>query len=179
MVPDRNLKIDPLDERSAVPQTPVMDFTKASAGNKIFLALFIVGLVAAGVGALVTYRNTGAESDALAEHGVRADADVVSVSEVVGAEEVSRLRVSYDPPGERFLDFAEVTDCSRARYEQGVGTVRVVYLPDDPNVIRLEACEDSFDDNILPGIIGVALLLVAALAMWRLRRLWRAEADTT
>lgn len=156
-----------------------MDFTKASAGNKIFLALFIVGLVAAGVGALVTYRNTGAESDVLDQRGVRADADVVSVSQVTGAEEVSRLRVSYDPPGERFLEFAEVTDCSGARYEQGVETVRVVYLPDDPSVIRLEACEDSFDDNTLPGIIGVVLLLVAALAMWRLRRLWQADADPT
>ena len=151
-----------------------MDFTKPSVGNKVFLALFVVGLVAAGVGALVTYRNTGAESDALGERGIRADADVLSVSEVTGAEEVSRLRVSYDPPGGRFLEFAEVTDCSGARYEQGVRTVRVVYLPDDPNVIRMEACEDSFDDNTLPGIIGVVLLLVAVMAMWRLRRLWRA-----
>ena len=128
----------------------------------------IVGFIAAGFAGLKTYFDQGGRAESLEDRGVAADANVVSVRR----GEPTTLTVSYDPPGEQFLEFAEVVDCSEARYEAGLEVVRVVYLPDDPDVIRMEACTSSFDSDFLPGIFGVVFLAFAIFALWRLRRLW-------
>src|SRR5688500_13506820 len=109
-------------------------------GMKVLVVLVILGTFAAGIVAIATYKENSTQGSALETQGVKTDADVVSVREGDGYSEIS---VSYDPPGDEFLEFAEVQDCSGARYEQGIETVRVVYLPDDPDVIRLEACQSS------------------------------------
>lgn len=138
-------------------------------GTKALFALVLVGMIVGGVAALVVYRENSREGAALDADGVKADADVVSVREEDGYTE---LMVSYDPPGDEFLEFAEVQDCDGGRYEQGIETVRVVYLPDDPDVIRLESCQSSFDTNVFPGIVGLMLLGFAAFMLVRLRRFW-------
>ena len=138
--------------------------------TKVFFAAVILGFIAAGVGALMTYRDQSRAGRELQERGVEADADVMSVSEP--SETYTELRVSYDPPGPRFLEFAEVQDCAGARYEPGIETVRVVYLPDDPDVIRLQLCRSTFDSDMFPGIVGAAFIAVALFMLWRLRHLW-------
>jgi hypothetical protein len=137
--------------------------------SKVFFALVIVGVVAAAYGAIKTYVDQSKEGTDLRERGVETDADVMSVTESDGYSELS---VSYDPPGPPILEFAEVQDCSGARYEKGVETVRVVYLPDDPEVIRMNACRASFDSDKLPGFVGIALIAFALFMLWRLRGMW-------
>ena len=139
--------------------------------TKVFFAVAILGLAAAGVGALNVYSDQSRAGRELQERGVEADADVMSVSgpEI---ETHTELRVSYDPAGPQILEFAEVQDCAGARYEPGIETVRVVYLPDDPEVIRLQLCRSTFDSDVFPGIVGVAFLATVLFMLWRLRRLW-------
>lgn len=143
-------------------------------GTKVFIALVIVGFLAAGVGATKTYLDQSRRAAELEERGVAADADVMSATEISGRriETYHKLRVSYDPPGPKILEFAEVQDCSGARYEPGVPTVRVVYLPNDPETVRLESCRSSFDSDVLPGIFGLVFFAIALLMLWRLRHLW-------
>lgn len=143
---------------------------------KVFLALVIVGFLAASYGAIKTYLDNTSQAEDLAERGVVEDANVVSATEVSGRriETYHKLNVSYDPPGPQFLEFTEVQDCSGARWEPGMETVRVIYLPDDPEVIRIVDCAASFDTNVLPAIAGAAFLGVALLMLWRLRGVWRA-----
>lgn len=138
-------------------------------GTKALFALVLVGMIVGGVAALAVYRENSREGAALESEGVKTDADVVSVREEDGYTE---LMVSYDPPGDKFLEFAEVQDCDGGRYEQGIEIVRVVYLPDDPDVIRLEACQSSFDTNVFPGVVGLMLLGFAVFMLVRLRRFW-------
>ena len=144
-------------------------------GTKVFLALVIVGFAAAGIGAIKTYLDESRQSTELVERGVETDGDVMSATEISGRriETYTKLRVSYDPQGPRILDFAEVQDCPAARYEPGISTVRVVYLPDDPDVIRLQTCRSSFDSDVLPGILGLVFIALALLILWRARRVWR------
>lgn len=139
--------------------------------TKILFASVLVGMIVGGIAAIVVYRENSREGAALGTQGVKADADVVSVREEDG---YSELTVSYDPPGDSFLEFAEVQDCAGGRYEQGIETVRVVYLPDDPDAIRLEACQSSFDTNVFPGVVGVAMLGFAVFMIVRLRGFWTA-----
>ena len=138
-------------------------------GMKVMFGLVLVGMIAGGIAAIFVYKENSRQGAALDAQGVKTDADVVSVREEDG---YSELTVSYDPPGDSFLEFAHVQDCSGARYEQGIETVRVVYLPDDPDVIRLEACQSSFDTNVFPGVVGVMLLGFAVFMLVRLRRFW-------
>ncbi|MFP5352450.1 MAG: DUF3592 domain-containing protein [Actinomycetota bacterium] len=144
-------------------------------GTKMFMGLVVVGLLAAGWGGLKTYLDKTNQARELEENGVLADADVSSATLTSGRriEEYATLRVSFDPPGPKFLEFAEVKDCSGARWERGIETVRVVYLPDNPEVIALEACRSNFDANILPGILGAVFLVLGLLLLWRLRGFWR------
>lgn len=139
------------------------------------MALVVIGLLAAGYGGIKTYLDKTRQAQELEEDGVHADANVTSATLTSGRriEEYATLSVSYDPPGDKILEFAEVKDCSGARWERGIETVRVVYLPDDPEVITLEACRSNFDVNILPGILGGVFLALALLLMWRLRGFWR------
>lgn len=141
----------------------------------MFMGLVVVGLLAAGWGGLKTYLDKTNQARELEENGVLADADVSSATLTSGRriEEYATLRVSFDPPGPKFLEFAEVKDCSGARWERGIETVRVVYLPDNPEVIALEACRSNFDANILPGILGAVFLVLGLLLLWRLRGFWR------
>src|SRR5918995_6335877 len=115
---------------------------RTSLGTKVFLALVVIGLGAAGGGAMKTYLEKSRQGQALEERGVVTDADITSVIEVTGRRTATyhRLTVSYDPSGPRPVQVAEVLDCSGARYESGMRIVSVVYLPDDPDVIRLESC---------------------------------------
>jgi hypothetical protein len=131
--------------------------------------------MAAGYGATKTYLDEGRVSRDLQERGVSTDADVVSVTEFSGRriETYHELSVSYDPPGPEILEFADVQDCSGSRYESGLETVRILYLPDDPEVVRLEACRSSFDRDILPAILGGAFFVFALLLAWRTRSVWR------
>lgn len=138
------------------------------------MALVVVGLLAAGWGGIKTYLDKTNQAQELEEEGILTDANVSSATLTSGRriEEYATLNVSYDPPGEKILEFAEVKDCSGARWERGVETVRIVYLPDDPDVVALEACRSNFDTNILPGILGGVFLALALLLMWRLRSFW-------
>jgi hypothetical protein len=141
----------------------------------VFFALVILGFGAAGVAATATYLDKSAASKDLKERGVGTDADVVSATEFSGRriETYHKLEISYDPDGPTVVEFAEVQDCSGARYESGTDTVRVVYLPDDPQVVRLEACRSSFDSDVLPGFIGIAFIGFTLFMLWRLRGMWR------
>ena len=138
--------------------------------SKVLTGLVIVGLLVGGVAALFTYRDKSGQGQELNDKGVATDADVVSVRK---SDSYTELNVSYDPPGDDFLEFAHVQDCSGARYEPGIETVRVVYLPDDPDVIRLESCSSSFDSDVLPGIVGIVFIVVSLFMLWRSRGLWR------
>ena len=156
-------------------QAPGPAQSSTGIGFKIFMALVVLGLAAAGYGGIKTYLEKSSQSQRLQEDGVEANADVSSVTEISGRriETYHELRVSYDPPGEEILEFAEVKDCSGARYESGITTVRVVYLPDEPEVIRLAACEANFDTDKFPGIIGLVFSAFALLLLWRLGlRFW-------
>jgi hypothetical protein len=156
-------------------QGPAPAPANTGIGFKIFMALVILGFAAAGYGGIKTYLEKSDQSRRLQEDGVEADADVMSVTEISGRriETYHELSVSYDPSSEDFLAFAEVKDCSGARYESGISTVRVVYLPDDPEVIRLAACEANFDTDRFPGIIGLVFGALALLLLWRLGlRFW-------
>ena len=169
------------DDRVSQPDTVIADNTSGTASNagpswgvKLFFGLAILGFAAAGYGGIKTYLDQSRESERLQENGVLADADVTSVMETSGRriETYHDLTVSYDPPGPRVLEFSQVQDCSGARYEAGIETVRVVYLPQDPDVIRLEACEDSFDANVFPGIVGLIFISFTLFMLWRSRQLW-------
>lgn len=148
--------------------------TSASLGVKVFWALVIIGFGAAGYGAMKTYVDQSRVATRLEEEGVEADADVNSVTEISGrrTETYHELGISYDPPGPKLLEFAEVQDCNGARWEEGIETVRVVYLPDDPDVIRLQRCASSFDTDILPGIIGAVFIALTLFMLWKSRKMW-------
>ncbi|MEA2517593.1 MAG: hypothetical protein QOG16_1431 [Actinomycetota bacterium] len=140
-------------------------------GRKVLVALVILGCLAGGVGGIKTYLAQKSDTQALEERGVETDADVVSSNQLEGSE-TTKLTVSYDPPGEDFLEFAEVSDCPGARFEAGIETVRVVYVSDDPDTIRLQRCMSSFDVNVFPGYVGVGLIVIGVFMAWRLRKLW-------
>jgi hypothetical protein len=137
------------------------------------MAVVILGFGAAGVGALKTYIDNRAETTALAARGVEEDANVTNVTEVSGRriETYHRINVSFDPRGPGLFEFAEILDCPGHRYD-GPATVRIVYLPDDPEAVWLVACQSSFDANTFPGIIGVVLVAFTLFMLWRTRRLW-------
>ncbi|MEA2432748.1 MAG: hypothetical protein QOG54_205 [Actinomycetota bacterium] len=142
-------------------------------GVKIFLALVIIGFGAAGYGGLKTYFDNRAAISNLKDRGVETDASVTSVTEVSGRriETYHKISVAFDPQGPDSSESAEILDCSGNRYD-GEGSVTIDYLPDDPSIIRLAACEGSFDSNVLPGIIGLVFGALALLLLWRLRGFW-------
>ncbi|HJR44597.1 MAG TPA: DUF3592 domain-containing protein [Actinomycetota bacterium] len=142
---------------------------------KLFLTLVMIGFAAAGYGGIKTYLDTRSRTEALEERGVEADATVESVTEVSGRriETYHRLDLSYTPPGEQTLYFYEVLDCSGARWEEGLETMRIVYLPDDPEVVRLQRCRSNFDTNVLPGIVGLVFSALALFMAWKSRGMWR------
>jgi len=146
----------------------------AGLGVKLFFTLVLIGFLAAGYGGIKTYLDKTQESEALQERGVEADADVSTATEISGRriETYHELSVFYDPEGPRILEFAVVKDCPGGRWEPGIETVRVVYLPNDPDTIRLAACESSFDVDKLPGIFGLVFFAFALFMLWRLRRLF-------
>ena len=148
--------------------------TSASLGVKVFWALVIIGFGAAGYGAMKTYVDQSRIAARLEDEGVEADAAVNSVTEISGRRTATyhELGISYDPPGPKLLEFAEVQDCNGARWEEGIETVRVVYLPDDPDVIRLQRCASSFDTDILPGIIGAVFIALTLFMLWKSRKMW-------
>jgi len=147
---------------------------RTTLGVKLFLALVILGFLAAGYGGIKTYLDKSAQATGLEEDGVEADADVSSVSEVSGRriETYHKLFVFYDEEDSIGPVFAHVTDCSGHRYERGIETVRIVYLPKDPEVVALEACRSNFDANVFPGIVGVAFAALGLLVAWRARGVW-------
>lgn len=149
--------------------------TKPTLWMKLLVGLVILGLGAGGVAGIKTYLEKTRQAEALGERGVETDARVSSVTEISGRriETYHRILVSYDPEGSQLVRVAEVLDCPGHRWESGLDIVRVVYLPDDPDVIRLAACRSSFDANVLPGILGIAFLVLMLFMLWRLRRFWR------
>ena len=167
-----------MDEQNSAPphdyQPPRAGPPPASLGIKIFFAIVILGLAAAGYGGIKTYLDKTSAASALEEDGVETDAEVTSATEISGRriETYHELSVSYDPEGPKILEFAEVKDCSGARWEPGLETVRIVYLPDDPEVVSLERCRANFDANILPGILGLVFGALALLAAWKTRGMW-------
>ena len=177
MDPDRPRVSYPDDapqQQQPSPQDPSRP-PPVTLGVKIFWALVIIGFGAAGYGAMKTYVDQSRRAQALEERGVEADADVTSVTEISGRRIATyhELTVSYDPPGPKLLEFADVQDCDGARWEAGIETVRVVYLPDDPEVIRLQRCASHFDTDIFPGIIGGVFIALTLFLLWRTRTLWR------
>lgn len=146
----------------------------ATLGAKIFWAVAIVLFGAAAFGALKTYIDNRAQISALEERGVEEDADVTFVTEVSGRriETYHRIDVSFEPQGSGETVSAEILDCNGHRYESGLSVLRVIFLPEDPEVVRLAACQSSFDVNILPGIVGVVFAAFTLLALWRTRGLW-------
>ena len=166
-----------MDEQTSPPQAyeqPRPAPPPAGLGIKIFLALVILGFAAAGYGGIKTYLDKTRAADALEKDGVETDADVSSATEISGRriETYHELSVSYDPEGPEILEFAEVKDCSGARWEPGLDTVRIVYLPDDPEVVSLERCRSNFDTNIFPGIVGLVFGALALLLAWKTRGMW-------
>jgi hypothetical protein len=140
----------------------------------VFFALVIIGFGAAGFGGLKTYFDNRAEISNLNESGVETEASVTSVTEISGRriETYHRINVAWDPQGPESSESAEVLDCSGNRYD-GEDTVAIDYLPDDPSIVRLVACESSFDSNLLPGLVGLVFTGLALLLLWRLRGSWR------
>ncbi|MFN2525814.1 MAG: DUF3592 domain-containing protein [Actinomycetota bacterium] len=147
---------------------------RVGLGTKIFWALVILGFGAATFGALKTYLDNRSELSALEERGVEEDATVTSVTEISGRriETYHKINVSFHPQGLGDSASAEILDCSGHRYERGLDVVRILYLPEDPQVIRLAACRSSFDANLLPGIIGVVFAAFTLFILWATRRVW-------
>ena len=151
-----------------------MDTPKTALSVKVFFALVIVGLLAAGYGGIKTYLDKSGRADALAERGVETEAEVTFVNEVRGRriETYHELNVTYDREDEIAPGFAEVTDCPGDRWDESLGIVHIVYLPDDPKVVSLAGCLDSFDVNILPGILGLVFGALGLFMAWRTRDVW-------
>jgi hypothetical protein len=151
---------------------------KSSLGVTLFLVALIVGFVWGGVGALNTYLEQRAETKELAENRVEGDAQVLSVTttkQFRGGQSTS-LRVSFDPSGPELLEFADLTVCTEADYDEGTETVRVVHASTDPGIVALAECEGSVD-SILPLVIGVLLIALGAFLVWQLVRSWTAEKE--
>jgi Protein of unknown function (DUF3592) len=151
--------------------------TGTGIGIKIFFALVILGFFAAGAAAMNYFVNHRAETAELDEKGVVVEADVLSATEIrTRRSRYTELSVSYEPPDSQefiALEFATVQDCSSARYEPGTETVDVIFLPDDPETIRLVDCKSTFDTEWLPAMAGVLFLGFGLFAAWRTRGLWR------
>jgi hypothetical protein len=142
-------------------------------GVKIFIAVVIIGFGAAGFGGIKTFLDNKSTITALRDHGISEDASVLSVTEVTGRriETYHRINIAFDPSGPDESQYAEVLDCSGNRYERSE-TARVLYLPEDPASVRLDACMSSFDTNILPGLVGLVFGGLALFILWRTRRIW-------
>ena len=146
----------------------------AGWGMKLFMLVVIVGFGAAGYGGIKTFLDTRSDNAALDERGVEHDAGVISVTEVSGRriETYHRINVAWDPEGPDSTASAEVLDCSGNRYDSGVDSVAIVYLPDDTETVKLAACQSSFDMNIFPGIIGLVFGALALFIAWKTRKMW-------
>jgi hypothetical protein len=135
---------------------------KKSRAGDIFIGLLIVGFIAAGLGALNSYLQERRETSAIAEDGVETDGTVIVVSQSArfrGGGGGVTLTVSYSPEGAAAVEIADVTVCSEADYDEGTDTVRVVYVPDDPQAVRLAECAGTIDSSLglIFGIIFLAL----------------------
>lgn len=147
----------------------------ATLGVKIFFALVLLIFLGGGYGGIKTYLDTRSEKAALDSEGVEVDATVSSYTEHKSRRGARyyELFVSYDKEDSIAPEFVTVMDCESARYEPGVETVRIVYLPDDPDVAVLERCRSDFSVNIFPGIIGVVFGAIGLFFAWKTRGVWR------
>ena len=146
---------------------------KATLGMKLFLVVVTVGFFAAGYGGLKTYFEDRKDTALLKEEGVTATANVLSTNEVSRTRGGTyfEINVSYDPPGDEFLEFAQVLECSEESFEPGTEEVEVVFVPGKPDLTRLATCESSVD-SILPLVVGIVFPALALLLLWRTRRFW-------
>ena len=142
-------------------------------GLKIFYVFLILGLGAVGVGAFLFFFNDRSEAAALKADGVETQADVTSVVTTTRDGEVTFNEVSlrFDPEGPETTASADLIDCSAQRWEDGVRTMEITYLPDDPEVIGLSECATS--PGMLSAVLGAVFLGGALIMLWRAPRFLR------
>jgi hypothetical protein len=140
---------------------------------KLFYVLVILVVGVAGVGLYILYFNDRSEAARLEDEGVEVDADVISVTETSRNGEVvyNEVSVTFDPEGPETTTSAELLDCSAQRWEEGVESMEITYLPDDLDVIGVSECAKS--PGILSVILGTAFSLLALFMIWRAPRFLR------
>lgn len=146
----------------------------STVGKTVFIVI-IAGASALAYASFKTYSADRSERRALVEDGTETDADVVLVERRVRGPRrggpVIELFVSYDPEGPEMVAYATVFPCSEVQYED-TETVRIVYLPGDPEAVLLAGCEASIDSWI-PPVVGALLFALAIYLLWQLVRQWR------
>lgn len=145
---------------------------KTSRLVAVFIALVGIGFVAAGIGSFKSYFDQRSETQRLEEQGVETEANIISVEVTTQRRggNHARLGVTYEDRGSGATTFAEVLDCSEERYEEGDRTVRIVYVPGNPEDVRRAECVSSVD-SILPLVVGpIFLALGLFLLLSPLRR---------
>ena len=83
----------------------------------------------------------------------------------------NEVSVTFDPEGPETTSSAELLDCSAQRWEEGVETMEITYLPDDPDVIGFSECATS--PGILSAALGTVFSLLALFMIWRAPRFMR------
>jgi hypothetical protein len=153
--------------QSAPPATGQGGQKPPGIGLKIFYVLLILGFGAAGVGAFLAFFNARSEAAALKEDGVETQAEVTSVVTTTSDGEVTHNEVSvrFDPEGPETIASATLIDCSAQRWEDGVRTMDIAYLPDDRDVIGFSECAKSPD--VLSAVLGTIFLAIALFLLWR------------
>jgi hypothetical protein len=147
---------------------------KASRGVDVFLAIVTIGFLAAGVASIKYYFDNRGETAELAANGVETEAEVSSISvesHGSGRGVTIRALVSYDPQGPGLVEFTEVVGCSEETIDRDAETLRITYLPDDPESVRLADCVTSVD-SWLPIVAGIAFSALGLYLAWRLVRSW-------
>lgn len=149
------------------------DPPRATLRSTLVFAALIVLFGAIGVVGVRTYFDNRAESAALVKEGVETDAHVIHVEEIArgprrGGTSITLL-VSYETQEPGGVEIAEVFPCSEVEYEDGDETIRVVYLPGDPEAVRMAGCASTIDTS-LPLVIGIGSFALALFLLWLLVR---------
>ena len=132
---------------------------KSSRWTTFVIALVAIGFVAAGVGAFKSFFDQRLETRRLQEQGVETEAEIVSVEITTQRRggRHARVGVTYTDRESGTTAVAEVLDCTEEQHEEGDRTVRIVYVPGNPEEVRRAECVSSAD-SVLGAVLGPIFL---------------------